>query len=167
MELHMTAADSLVLPRDRAPAGGLLRAALKLDALVTGANAVAYLALAGPLADLLGVPAGALRAIGAFLAVFAAGVWVVAARPNPPAVRAIVAANVAWAAASLVAVAAEAWSPTTAGAVWIALQAVTVALFAALQVAGYLEASRLRRSSSASVGSSNPINPVSTPPARR
>jgi hypothetical protein len=156
---------SHALPR----AGGLLRAALKLDALVTGANAVAYLALAGPLADLLGVPSGALRAIGAFLAVFAAAVWVVAARPVPnrAAVSAIVAANAAWAAGSLVAFAADAWSPTTVGAIWIVLQAVTVALFAALQVAGYLDASRLRRSSSASVGSSNPINPVSTSPARR
>jgi hypothetical protein len=160
---------SIALKRDRAPAGGLLRAALKLDALVTGANAVAYLALAGPLADLLGVPAGALRAIGAFLAVFAAAVWVVGARPepSPAAVQAIVAANLAWAAGSLVALAADAWSPTTAGAIWIVLQAVTVALFAALQVAGYLEASRLRRSSSASVGSSNSIDPVSMPPARR
>jgi hypothetical protein len=160
---------SIALPRDRAPAGGLLRAALKLDALVTGANAVAYLALAGPLADLLGVPAGALRAIGAFLAVFAAAVWVVGARPepSPAAVRAIVAANVAWAVGSLVAFAADAWSPTTAGAVWIVLQAVTVALFAALQVAGYLEASRLRRSSSAAVGSSNSNDPGSTAPERR
>jgi hypothetical protein len=125
---------TLAIPRGP----GLLRWALKLDALVTGANAVAYLAAAGPLADLLGVPAPALRGVGAFLAVFAIAVWLVAARPapNPAAVSAIVAANVAWAVGSVVAVALDAWSPDTVGAVWMVLQAGVVALFAALQAVG-------------------------------
>jgi len=82
---------------------GLLRAALMLDALVTGANGAAYLVLAGPLGDLLGLPAGFLRATGAFLAVFAAAVWLVATRPRPgrTAVAAVIAANVLWVADSL------------------------------------------------------------------
>ena len=47
----------------------LLRLALLLDAAVTGANGVAYLAAAGPLGDLLGLPAGLLRGFGAVLLV--------------------------------------------------------------------------------------------------
>jgi hypothetical protein len=116
----------------------MLRTALRLDALVTGANAVAYLALAGPLGDLFGVPASALRAIGAFLAVFAVAVWMTA-RPaviSRTAAGTIAVANLAWAAGSVVALVLDAWSPETVGAVWIALQAAVVALFADLQLLG-------------------------------
>ena len=121
------------------PAGdGLLRTALRLDALVTGANGAAYLALAGPLDDLLGLPASLLRAAGAFLVVFAAAVWVVAraGEISRPAVLSVIAVNVVWVADSLVVLALGSSDPTTAGTVWIALQSVTVGLFAALQVAG-------------------------------
>jgi hypothetical protein len=119
-----------------------LRAALKLDAVVTGANGVAYLALAGPLADLFEVPAGFLRALGAFLAVFAVAVWPAGARGRiaPAAVRAIVAANVAWVLASVVALLAAWHDPSTVGAVWTALQAAVVAAFAALQAFGLRQA---------------------------
>jgi len=116
----------------------MLRTALRLDAVVTGANAVAYLALAGPLGDLFGVPASALRAAGAFLAVFAIAVWRTA-RPaaiSRAAAGTIAVANLAWAAGSVVALVLDAWSPETAGAVWIALQAAVVALFADLQLLG-------------------------------
>ena len=87
----------------------MLRTALRLDALVTGANAVAYLALAGPLSDLFGVPASALRAIGAFLASSRSRCgW----RPGPrvisrPAAGAIAVANLGWAAGSVVALVAR------------------------------------------------------------
>lgn len=50
----------------------LIRVALKLDAVVTGANGAAYLAAAGVLDGPLGLPEGFLRATGAFLIVFAA-----------------------------------------------------------------------------------------------
>jgi hypothetical protein len=116
----------------------MLRTALRLDAVVTGANALAYLALAGPLSDLFGVPASALRGIGGFLAVFAIAVWTTA-RPaviSRPAAGAVAVANLAWAAGSVAALALDAWSPETAGAVWIALQAAVVALFADLQLLG-------------------------------
>lgn len=120
------------------PSDAFLRGALKLDAVVTGANGIAYLALAGPLADLFEVPAGFLRVIGAFLAVFAVAVWLVGARMQiaPAAVRAVVAANAAWVLASAVAVIAAWHDPSTVGAVWTALQAVVVAAFAALQAFG-------------------------------
>ena len=115
--------------------GALLRLALKLDALVTGLNGAAYLAAATALDSPLGVEAGVLRPIGAFLLVYAAAVWVVATRAEirPAAVRTVVAANAIWAADSLVVLAAGWLSPTTVGGVWIALQALVVAGFAALQ----------------------------------
>jgi membrane-bound metal-dependent hydrolase YbcI (DUF457 family) len=114
-----------------------LRLALKLDAVVTGANGAAYLVAAGPLEDLLGLDAALLRGAGAFLLAFAAAVWLTATRraiPRAP-VMAIVVANAVWAIDSVAAAAAQWGSPTTTGTVWILLQAVTVAGFAALQLA--------------------------------
>ena len=107
-----------------------LAAALKLDAVVTGVNGVAYLAAAGPVGDLLGLSPALLRGAGAFLVAFAALVWL-APRALVPA---IVAANVAWAAVSIVAVLAAWGTPSTAGSVWIVLQAIVVAGFAELQL---------------------------------
>ncbi|MGW0348282.1 hypothetical protein ACWDX8_16935 [Streptomyces anthocyanicus] len=110
----------------------MLRRFLALDAAVTGANALAYLALSGPLGRCLG--SGLLLALGAFLAVYAGCVGLLAARSRPPAlaVRAVVEANLAWAAVSFAALAL--WlTPTTAGAVWTVLQALVVAAFALLQ----------------------------------
>ncbi len=117
---------------------GLLRTALLLDAGVTGANGAAYLVAAPLLHDVLGLPVGALRAVGAFLLVFAAVVLLVGRR-SPINVRAagvVVALNLVWAVESI-AVALLGWgSPTTIGAVWIVLQALVVGGFAALQWAG-------------------------------
>jgi hypothetical protein len=112
-----------------------LRLILKLDAVVTGVNGIAYLALAGPLEDLLGVAPELTRPIGAFLVLFAAAVWFVATRPVVPRLAAadIAAANALWAFGSLVFAAAGASSPTTVGTVWIVLQALVVGGFAALQ----------------------------------
>ncbi|KUM78273.1 hypothetical protein [Streptomyces curacoi] len=114
----------------------VLRRFLALDAVVTGANGLAYLVVSGPLGRLLGVDPGLLLGLGAFLTVFAAGVGLLASRARPAAfpVRAVIEANLAWAVLSLVALVM--WlSPTTAGAVWTVLQALTVAGFAALQYA--------------------------------
>lgn len=112
----------------------MLRRFLALDAAVTGANALAYLALSGPLGRCLGAGPGLLLALEAFLAVYAGCVGLLAARSRPPAlaVRAVVEANLAWAAVSFAALAL--WlTPTTAGAVWTVLQALVVAAFALLQ----------------------------------
>ncbi|MGY1831570.1 hypothetical protein ACI8AA_14250 [Geodermatophilus sp. SYSU D01180] len=114
----------------------LLRVALRLDAVVTGANGLAYLAAAPLLSDLLGVPTGTLRGLGAFLAVFAAGVALVAARPRVSrgATEVVVGANALWAAGSVAAVVAGRFDLTAAGTVWVLLQAAVVAGFAALQL---------------------------------
>jgi hypothetical protein len=99
---------------------------------------VAYLLLAGPLGDLLGLPPALLRGAGAFLLAFAAAVWLVgrAGEISRAAVLAVVAVNVGWVADSLLVLALGAYDPTTAGSVWIAEQSVTVAAFAGLQLAG-------------------------------
>ncbi|MFD5221469.1 hypothetical protein [Streptomyces tendae] len=65
----------------------MLRRFLALDAVVTGANALAYLALSGPLGRYLGAGSGLLLALGAFLAVYAGCVGLLAARPRPPVPR--------------------------------------------------------------------------------
>jgi hypothetical protein len=116
----------------------LLRAALKLDAVVTGANGAAYLAAAAPLSDLLGLSEALLRATGAFLLVYAALVWIVGSRRQIPRgpVYAIVAANVLWAVDSIVMAIAGWGDPSTAGTAWILMQAVVVAAFAELQLIG-------------------------------
>ena len=113
----------------------LTRVALKLDAVVTGANGAAYLAAAGLLDGPLGLPEGFLRATGAFLIVFAACVWFTATRPNinRNAVGAVIALNALWVVDSI-ALAAFGWYDlTTGGAIWVVLQAIVVAAFAALQ----------------------------------
>ncbi|USQ84346.1 hypothetical protein NFX46_11390 [Streptomyces phaeoluteigriseus] len=111
-----------------------LRRFLALDALVTGANGVAYLAASGPLGRLLGVDSTLLLPLGLVLTVYAVAVGLLASRARPAAlpVKAVVEVNLAWSALSLVALAL--WlSPTATGAVWTVLQAGTVAGFAALQ----------------------------------
>jgi hypothetical protein len=112
-----------------------LRTALKLDALVTGANGAAYLVAAGPLEDLLGPSPALLRSVGAFLLVYSSAVWMVASRRriSRSASLAVIAVNVLWAADSIVFLAAGLSDPTTLGAVWIVMQAFVVAGFAALQ----------------------------------
>jgi hypothetical protein len=131
-----------------------LRLILKLDAVITGVNGVAYLLLADPLEDLLGLSPTLMRPIGAFLVLFAAAVWFVATRPAiaRPAVLSIAAANVAWAVGSLAFAAVGASSPSTVGTVWVVLQALVVGGFAALQALasrpGYRTAVRPRPTSS-------------------
>ncbi|MBB6414914.1 hypothetical protein [Streptomyces sp. AK010] len=129
----MSAIQLAALARTTEPQS-MLRRFLALDAVVTGGNALAYLAFSGPLGRFLGTDATLLLALGAFLALYAAGVGLLAARRQPPVlgVRAVVEANIAWAAVSLVALAV--WlTPSTPGAVWTVLQALVVAGFAGLQ----------------------------------
>jgi hypothetical protein len=119
-----------------APAPSLLRLALRTDAVVSGLNGAAYLLLAGPLSDLLGLPVGALRGVGAFLLVFASAVWLVGDRPVGTAVRTVATGNLLWTVGSIAVVAADIGTPTAIGAVWLVLQAIVVAGFALLQFAG-------------------------------
>ncbi|WP_151478598.1 hypothetical protein [Streptomyces albicerus] len=131
----MSATQLAALARTSEPQT-MLRRFLALDAAVTGANGIAYLAVSGPLGRLLGVGSGLLLELGLLLTVYAAGVGWLASRRQPPVlpVRAVIEINLAWAALSFVALAV--WlSPSTAGAVWVPLQALTVAGFALVQYA--------------------------------
>ncbi|WP_219943116.1 hypothetical protein [Iamia sp. SCSIO 61187] len=134
----MTTAITTPAPSTTRPAADdlVLRRVLLVDAAVTGANGVAYLAGASLLDGVLGVSVGALRPIGAFLVAFAAVVAVVATRRPVPggAVRELALANAAWVGASLVVAATDALDANGVGTAWTVLQAVTVAGFAALQV---------------------------------
>ena len=129
----MSATQLAALARTSDP-GTMLRRFLALDVLVTGANGVAYLAAAGPLGRFLGVDSALLLGLGAFLLAYAAGVGVLASRERPPVlgVRAVIEANLVWAVLSCLSLAL--WlTPSTTGAVWTVLQAVTVLGFALLQ----------------------------------
>jgi hypothetical protein len=131
----MTPASIPAIAPQRTPR---LRLALKLDAVVTGANGAAYVIAAGPLGDLLGLSPALLRGTGVFLLAFAAAVWLTATRPSIPRapVYAIVVANAVWAIDSIVTAIAGWGTPEAAGTVWIVLQAIVVAGFAELQLAG-------------------------------
>jgi hypothetical protein len=123
----------------------LLRLALKLDGVVSGAMGVAFVA-ASPLLDgALGVPAAFLIALGVALVVYGRLVYDLAVSRTAPRhlVLAVIGANLAWVALSAGFLALDAFSPTVAGQVLTAVQAAGVAGFAALQTAG------LRRQSAA------------------
>ncbi|MEU9300019.1 hypothetical protein [Streptomyces sp. NPDC048269] len=111
-----------------------LRRFLALDSVVTTGNGLAYVAFSAPLGRLLGVGQGLLLELGVLLAAFGAAVGWLASRRRPPVfpVKFVVEANYAWAALSLVSLLVW-FPPTTAGLVWIPVQAVTVASFALLQ----------------------------------
>ncbi|MFC3965932.1 hypothetical protein [Nocardia jiangsuensis] len=121
-----------------APGDRLLRLALRADAVVTGVNGLAYLALAGPIESLLGLDRGIGIPIGVFLTLYAVAVAAIGqlARIPAAAAAAVIAVNAAWAAASVVTLLAGALGVTAAGAVWAVLQALVVGAFAALQYLG-------------------------------
>jgi hypothetical protein len=123
--------------------GDLLRLALTADAAVTGTMGAGFVAASPLLDSWLGLPAGVLVVSGALLAVYAALVLRLATRPAMlrSAVAAVIAANALWAVDTLILLAADAFSPTTAGQIVIAVQAVGSGAFAALQYAGLRRAS--------------------------
>ncbi|MFC8528530.1 hypothetical protein [Nocardia sp. NPDC057227] len=126
-----------------APGDRLLRLALRADAVVTGVNGLAYLALAGPIESLLGLDRSLGIPIGVFLTLYAVAVAAIGqlARIPAAAAGAVVAVNAAWAVASVVALLAGALGLTAVGAVWAVLQALVVGAFAALQYLGLRRAS--------------------------
>jgi hypothetical protein len=113
----------------------LVRAALGIDAAVSGLNGAVYLGAADVLDGPLGLPAGLLRGIGAFFLVWTAALAYTATRPriNRSAVVAVIVLNLLWVADSIALVALDWYDPTTGGAIWVVLQALVVAGFAALQ----------------------------------
>lgn len=123
---------------------GLLRLALKLDAVASGALGLLSVGAAPVLEPLLGVPATFLLPLGLFLVAYAAGVWLTGTRSrvHRTAVRAIIVLNLLWSAESIALVAAG-WLPlTTPGVAFVLAQAGAVTLFAHLQFLGLRRARR-------------------------
>ncbi|MEV6864131.1 hypothetical protein AB0M44_24380 [Streptosporangium subroseum] len=116
----------------------LLRFALKLDAMGSGANGAVYVVAAAIFGEMFGLPAAFLYPIGAFLVAWAAALFFLASRPtvSKVAVGVVMAVNIAWAAASAELLIAG-WFPLTGlGTALMIAQAVAVAGFAGLQFAG-------------------------------
>lgn len=117
---------------------GLLRRALHLDAIASGATGALLLVAAVPLTDVLGTAVWFERAVGGFLLGYAAAVLVVAARAVPARrpVLAVIAFNAVWTLDSLL-FAVAGWFPLTAiGVAFVLAQAAAVAGFGLLQAAG-------------------------------
>lgn len=116
-------------------ASRLLRGSLMADAAISGVTGLILAGGAGLLGDLLGVPEGLMRYAGLSLLPFAAVVLYLALSPGPPraGVWTIIAANLLWAAASVLLLLSGAIEPTTLGMAFVIFQAVVVAGFADLQ----------------------------------
>jgi hypothetical protein len=113
-----------------------LKNVLLLDAALTGANGVAYVAGAAVLDSLLGPSRAVLIGLGVFMLAYAAtATFLGTRRPvSRLGVGLIADGNIVWAIAS-VAVAGFGWlGLTTAGTVWTLIQAALVVGFAALQL---------------------------------
>ncbi|GGQ05725.1 hypothetical protein [Streptosporangium pseudovulgare] len=120
----------------------LLRFALKLDAVASGAIGLVLLAVAAISGSMFGLPAAFLVPVGAFLAVFAADLLYLATRPalNRTVVIAVMVVNVAWVVASAEMLIAG-WFPVSGlGTAFVIFQAVGVAGFTGLQFAGLRKA---------------------------
>lgn len=116
----------------------LLRRALALDAVASGACGLLLAAGAGPLAGLLGLPPGLMRGAGLALLPLAALVGWLGTRATVPraAVWAVVAVNALWVVESVVLLLSGWVSPTGLGTAFVVAQAALVALFAELEVLG-------------------------------
>jgi hypothetical protein len=129
----MTASTALSRIATTADGGRLLRTALRVDAVVSGALGLVSLVAAPPAGDLVGAPEAALRGVGGFLVVFGIALLVLAARTAMPVplVWAVVVGNLAWVAAS--AAVALLVPLTVLGIVVVVVQALGVAVFADLE----------------------------------
>jgi hypothetical protein len=119
------------------PSSSLLVTAVKLDAAMSGAAGALLVAGGAFLDGTTGIPAGWLVGIGLFFLAYAAVLVAIVRAGTPPRLaRPVVLGNAGWVALSVVALLADWLTPTTAGAVLIALQAAAVAVVAEVQLVG-------------------------------
>ncbi|WP_458094061.1 hypothetical protein [Roseomonas sp. WA12] len=118
-------------------ASPLLRRALLLDAVASGATGALMLLAAGPFSGLTHLPPGLLRGAGAVLLPYAAFVLWLGLRTAPPQglVRAVVAINALWVVESLGILLLGWVVPNMLGAGFVLAQALVVAVFTGLQAA--------------------------------
>ena len=115
-----------------------LRNALIADAVVSGATGLLMIAGASFLADLLNLPFALLREAGLILIPYVAFVAYVGTREtiSRSAVWVVIAANILWAAGSILLLLSGWIAPNLLGTAFIILQAAAVALFGELQFIG-------------------------------
>lgn len=125
----------------------LLRRAIQIDAVVSGAMALLLTVAAGRLAPLLQLPEALLLESGLFLIVYVALIgWLGFRATMPkPLVLVVIIGNAAWTLGSIGLLFSGAVSPNMLGQIFVAMQAIAVGVFAELQFMG------LRRSSAAQV----------------
>ncbi len=106
-----------------------------LDGLVTGANAIAYLALHKVIPDVLGSTPELYLAAGSILAVVTVALLAVAWSRSPlgalPGL--LIAVNITWAAGSFVVALVDPFALSLIGRIWAVAQGAIVMLFALLQ----------------------------------
>jgi hypothetical protein len=129
----------------------LLRLALRLDAAASGVLGLAFAAAAPVLDGLLGIPAGWLVGLGAFLVAYAGGlVWLAARRVIPAGLAwAVVAGNTVWVLHSVAVLLTDFFPLTGAGVAVVIAQAVAVVVLAELQFVGLRRATVAPRAATA------------------
>ena len=125
----------------------LLRRAIQIDAVVSGAMALLLTFAAGALSPLLQLPEALLLESGLFLIAYVALIGWLGFRTNMPKllVLAVIIGNAAWTLGSIGLLFSGAVSPNLLGQLFVAAQAIAVGVFAELQFMG------LRKSSPAQV----------------
>jgi hypothetical protein len=115
-----------------------LRRALVVDGTVSGATGLLMILGAGFLGDRLGLPATLLRSAGLSLIPFVALLFYLSTRDqlSRGIVWAVIAANAAWVAASVLLLLSGRIEPTLLGYVFVLGQAIAVAGFAEAQYVG-------------------------------
>jgi hypothetical protein len=115
-----------------------LRRSLILDAVASGATGALMLGGAGLLESWLGLPAALMRAAGLVLVPYVAFVGYLATRETltAAAVWTVIAANAAWAVASVGLLLSGLIAPTWLGYAFVLAQAAVVAAFGELQYVG-------------------------------
>jgi hypothetical protein len=116
----------------------LLRRALWLDAVVSGAFGLVGLLATGWMSTRFGLPEELLRVASLLMLPWMALLGTLATRATiaSTAVNSVIAINLVWAVASIGLLLSGAVSPTTLGTAFVLIQAAGVLLFAALQYAG-------------------------------
>lgn len=119
----------------RVTARGRYRFWFRLDALVTGVNAIAYFALSGVLPSVLGGTGPLYRSVGLILGIVTVGLTVVATAPRRPSVLsgALVVTNLLWAVASIIVAVADPLGLNPWGRGWALVQGLVVLCFAIFQ----------------------------------
>jgi hypothetical protein len=116
----------------------LLRRAIQIDAVFSGASAVLLTFGAGILASWLNLPEALLRESGLFLVAYAALVgWLGTRQLMPkPLVWSVIVGNAGWTIASIALLFSGSVSPNLLGEIFVTLQAFAVGAIAELQFVG-------------------------------